>query len=224
MQEATDDRMQARIDALVERLRKLSGPQLEVLKHVSSGKDNHEIARHLNVPISTIMGRLAAIYDVAQIPKTVTSRNEKREIIAGMYRALTNKYVVNEYGRTVLRPEPVAKLPTAPPIPQTPAAAEPQAEPLTNGHAPDAKPIDTKPQQPATAPAKVTPGYGVGLMVPLPDPTTISDIATVTLGTPEATERLHTLLGQGYLPEVMNDFQSLTGMRQVTRIVLIKRR
>lgn len=222
-----DDEVEARLNAKLERyvqtVKQLSAHQRLVLKHVANGLRNDQIADMLNMPISTVIGRMHAIYDAAKIPAHVTSRQARREIVAGMYRAFEEQYDIEADGTVVRKPDIVpafATEKTMGPAIHTQAATEP--DPKANGLA---KPPNEVPSvRPASAPPKVVPGYGVGLSITLPDPLTIVDIGTITLGTPEAATRLQELLLQGYVLELMIEFQSLTSMRNVTRVVLIKRR
>jgi hypothetical protein len=211
---------------LVKRL----GPALrKVLAYIPSGKENHHIAREIALSEATVNSYMSKIYDGLQIPNTITSRKEKRRLAGEMWDAFAKIYATNSEGHIVnveaRRPpseEPAPVIPRpAPMIVEQPALREP--EPHTNGasHVLDApRPKET----PDAAPKVMVQGYGVGITVIVPEPETISDMRTLVLGTDTSAEELQKLIREGYLPEIVNDFQSLSGGRSITKLILVKRK
>lgn len=218
-------KLKEKVDRFTHAVHRLSPDQRLVLKHAAQGLDNETIARELGVPLTTILGRMHTIYQVAQIPGNVGSRWARRQIIVGLYKGFAEKHDVDRHGFITAKPVVVQAAPPMPPQLVAPLATIPESNmPLANGHAEAAHEPEKDVAKPALLPAKVVPGYGVGLTVTFPDPASIVDIVAITLGTPEAPEKLQELLREGYVPEIMNDFQSLTGSRGVTKVVLIKRK
>jgi hypothetical protein len=211
-------------------VKRMSPALRRVLSHIPSGKENHHIAREIGLSEATLHAYISKIYVGLQIPNTITSRKEKRRLAGEIWDAFAKIYATNSEGHIIdaetrhfTTVAPVAPEPKpVPMIVEKPAPSEPV--PHTNGashpviHAP--RPKDT----PDAAPKVTAQGYGVGITVVVPEPETVSDMRTLVLGTDTSAEELQKLIREGYLPEIVNDFQSLSGGRSITKLILVKRK
>jgi hypothetical protein len=200
-----------------ERIKRLSPTLRRILRLIPSGRDNHEIARAVNLSENTMGTYMVRLYSDLNVPE-MPSKKDRRRHLGRLYERFITKYEVDDEGY-------VLGLHRVEPTPQ-PISPEPEAAPKTNGHANGSTHPAAQPERPISqAPKIATQGYGVGISISLPEPQSIVEIApAIILGAEGSAERLQSLIQEGFIPELITDYQSLSGTRSITKLILVKRK
>lgn len=202
----------------------------KVLSRIPSGMDNDRIAKEVGLTTSTLSAYMVKIYSGLQIPDSIPSRKERRRIAGMIWDEFAKLYTVDDFGHIVaegaswrsssIGPSAQESSPVLA-IADTPAPADPVH---TNG-VPHPVAKEMRPEDsPDAVPKVTTQGYGVGITVVVPEPETVTDMRTLVLGSDSSGDELQKLIREGYLPEIVNDYQSLSGTRSITKLILVKRK
>lgn len=221
------------MDAVIERIRKLMPSQRRALSLFTKGLYPEQVAERLFVKPASVQAMQSNILSDLELSPSIPYA-ERLRIARKAYVAYAERlpeeaaadarsletlqpYKYTRRSLELIQKDKSKKHSTAKPISMTEFR---EASQLTNGHAPEAKaPEKSKPVEESIQPT------GVYASTTLANPESIVDVVDITLGTDESAQKLQELLQKGYLPEIVDDFQSMTDITfHVTRLILTKRR